>query len=205
MAKTITIALAATLALASMTAGADDKKKAAAPPAGADAEKAMMEAMARMGEVRAEHKQLKYFEGKWTSKAQMWMDPKAPPQESAGAATIEPLYDGRYLVMKQTGDMGGQPFEGTGLWGFDNLRGKYFTTWVDSMSTGFWLSYGTYDAAKKTYTYHGEMPDPMQAGKLLKVRQVVRVVDDNHYAFEWYELHDGKEAKTMQIDYARAK
>jgi hypothetical protein len=203
MAKTLTLALAATLVLASMAAGADDKKKPAAPPAAGDAEKAMMEAFARMGEVRAEHKQLKYFEGSWSSKASMWMDPKAPPQESKGDATIEAIYEGRYFSMKQTGDMGGQPFQGQGLWGFDNLRGKFFTTWIDSMSTGFWLSYGSYDAAKKTYTYHGDMPDPMQPSKTTKVRQVVHVVDDNHYTFEWHEMHDGKEAKTMQIDYTR--
>lgn len=204
MSKTLTLALAAILALASTAAGADDKKKAAAPPAAADAQKAMMEAYMRMAEVRAEHKQLQYFVGSWSSKAMMVMDPNAPPQESKGEATIESLYEGRYLVMKQTGDMGGQAFQGTGLWGFDNLRGKYFTTWIDSMSTGFWLSYGTYDAAKKTYTYHGEMPDPMQPAKSIKVRQVVRVVDDNHYVFEWNETRNGgKETKSMQIDYTR--
>lgn len=203
MTKTLTLALAAILTLASTTAGADDKKNAAAPPAGADAQKAMMEAFARMGEVRAEHKQLKYFEGSWTSKSLMVMDPKAPPQESKGEATIESIYEGRYFTMKQSVEMGGMSFQGQGMWGYDNLRGKFFTSWVDSMSTGFWLSYGTYDAAKKTYTYHGEMPDPMQPGKMTKVRQVVRIVDDNHYVFEWNELHEGKEARTMQIDYTR--
>jgi hypothetical protein len=201
MTKTKTAALAAVLALASFGAGADDKK-AAAPPS-ADAQKAMMEAYTRMGEIRPEHKQLKFFEGSWTSATKMWMDPSAPPQQSTGAMTVTPLYDGRYLVFKQEGDYNGAKFEGQGYFGFENLRGKFFSTWLDSMSTGFWLAYGTYDAAKKTYTFHGEMPDPMKPGANTKVRQLFRIVDDNHYVFDWYETHDGKETHGMEITYTR--
>jgi hypothetical protein len=202
MTKTKTAALAAVLALASMGAGADDKKPAAAPAMSAE-QQAMMEAWARMSEIRAEHKQLKFFEGNWTSATKMWTDPSAPPQQSTGSMTVTPLYDGRYLVFRQTGEFQGATFEGQGYLGFENARNQFFSTWIDSMATGFWLAYGTYDAAKKTYTFHGEMPDPMKPGTKKKARQVFRVVDDSHYVFEWYDTYNGKEAKSLEITYAR--
>ena len=202
MTKTKTAALAAALALTSMAACADDKQPAAAPAMTAE-QQAMMQAYERAGGLRAEHKQLKYFNGDWTSATKVWMDPKAPPQESAGTQKVVTLYDGRYLAFAQEGDYGGQKFWGQGYLGFDNLKGKFFSTWVDSMSTGFWLAYGTYDAAKKTYTFHGEIPDMMKPSTILKIRQVFRVIDDKHYAFDWYETRDGKESRSMEITYTR--
>jgi hypothetical protein len=71
------------------------------------------------------------------------------------------------------------------------------------MSTGFWLAWGSYDTAAKTYTFHGEMEDPMAPSTKVNVRQVIHAVDPGHYTFEWYETRKGKEAKTLQIDYAK--
>lgn len=163
----------------------------------------MMAAYERMGAVGPEHKQLAYFVGDWDSKTTMWMDPSAPPQTSAGKSHSTAIMGGRYIETRFDGVAMGQPFTGRGVLGFDNLKGKYFSTWIDSMSTAFWLSYGSYDSAKKAYTYHGSMDDPMKPGAGTPVRVVVRIVDSTHYSFEWYEKHAGKEAKTMQIDYSK--
>jgi Protein of unknown function (DUF1579) len=179
-----------------------------APPMSAE-EKAMMEAYQRMGEIRAEHRQLDYFVGKWTSKTTMWSAPGAPPETSDGNATVSKVWDGRYLEFRQEGTMMGQPFSGMGHMGYDNLKGKYFTTWMDSMSTGVWYSLGHYDAKTKSYTYKGEMDDPLANPKAklktIPVKIIDRVIDQDHYAFEWYETRGGKERKTMQIDYSRQK
>jgi hypothetical protein len=166
-------------------------------------QKAMMEAFQKMGEIRAEHKQLAWFNGKWTTQTTMWMDPSAPPEKSTGTAAFTPVWDGRYVHMTHEGSAMGQAFHGQGFMGFDNLKGKYFTSWMDSMSTGLWTALGTYDAATKTYTYVGRMEDPMQPTTIVPIRAVSRIVDDQHFAFEWHETRDGKETKTMQIDYAR--
>ena len=171
--------------------------------AGADEQKKMMEAMQRAGEVRAEHKQLDVFTGEWKATTTMWMDPKAPPQKTEGKTHTESKFGGRFVEMHYEGTFEGQAFSGEGFMGFDNLKGKFFNTWIDSMSTGFWLAWGTYDAASKSYTFHGSMDDPMAAGTQVKVREVVHVVDPKHYTFEWYETRKGKEAKTMEIAYAK--
>ena len=218
--KTIRISiLAATLVLAGKVASAQDNKAAAppnqAPPATQKSvpessqppmskeQKAMMEAMQRMGEVRSEHKQLDYFVGDWRATTTTWMDPKATPEKAEGKSHTESLYGGRYIEMRYQGAFQGQPFTGEGFFGFDNLKGKFFNTWIDSMSTGYWLAWGDYDAASKTYTFHGTMDDPMKPGAKYAVRERVHIVDPGHYSFEWYETHAGKEARTFQIDYSK--
>ena len=183
--------------------GAVAQDTAPAQPEMSAEQKAMMEAWAKMSEVRAEHKQLQYFVGKWNTKMTMWMEPGQPPQESTGTSTQTSIYDGRYIETKHEGSFQGQPHFGQGYSGYDNLKGQFFATWIDNMSTGFWVSYGTYDAATKTYTYKGDMDDFMKPGAKVPVRIVVRVVDDKNHVFEWYETREGKEAKTMQIDYTR--
>ena len=191
-------------ALAQEPAATTDKAApAAAAPAMTAEQQAMMEAMVKMGEVRAEHKRLDYFAGTWSTKTSVQMDPSAPPDVSEGKSTMQWLFGGRYMEARMTGNMMGQPFEGRGYSGFDNLAGEYFATWIDSMTTGFFIARGTYDEATKTYTYKADMADPMKPGTMTPVRIVERIVDDNHFVFEWFETHDGKEAKTMTIEYTR--
>jgi len=36
------------------------------------------------------------------------------------------------------------------------------------------------------------------------VREVIKVTDSNHYSLDWYEEHDGREIKTIEINYTRA-
>jgi len=185
-------------------APAEHGKAAKAAPASKEQDqKAMMEAFQRMGEVRAEHKQLDYFTGEWSATTTLWMDPKTPPEKSEGKTHAESKFGGRYVEMHHEGKFQGQPFSGEGLIGFDNLKGKFFSSWIDSMSTGMWLAWGAYDAPSKTYTFHGSMDDAMAPGTQVKVREVIHAVDPGHYSFEWYETRKGKEAKTMQIDYAK--
>jgi hypothetical protein len=206
-------ALTAALAFAYSAVAADAPKDTKAPaakesaksaPAKKDDQQAMMEAMQRMDEVRPEHKQLDYFTGEWKATTTVWMDPKSPPQKSEGKTHADAKFGGRYIEMHHEGSFEGQPFSGEGLIGFDNMKGKFFSTWIDSMSTGIWLAWGSYDKASNTYTFHGSMEDAMAPGTQVKVREVIHPADDKHYSFEWYETHkDGKEAKTLQIDYAK--
>jgi len=127
------------------------------------------------------------------------------PEPSTGTSESRAIWDGRYIETLFKGDYNAQPFEGRSITGYDNLKGKYVATWIDSMSTGVFIAYGTHDAASKSTTYLGEMDDPMMPGKITAVRQVYRWIDPDHFVFEWYETHDGAERKSMEIKYARAK
>ena len=195
--KTIQIlTLAGAFAIACSAAAAQDNKQ----PAMSKEQKAMMDAMQRASEVRPEHKQLNYFAGDWTTTTTMTMDPKS---KSEGKAHTESMFGGRYLRLTFEGNYEGQTFNGEGFLGFDNTKGKFFNTWIDSMSTSFWLAYGTYDSAAKSYIFKGDMDDYAKPGTKIPVRVVVHIVDPTHYTFEWNETRDGKEAKMMQIDYSK--
>src|SRR5947208_2277806 len=99
---------------AAKAAPAKETKAAKPAPAGND-QKAMMDAMQRMGEVRPEHKQLDYFTGEWKATTTMWMDPKAAPQKSEGKTHAESKFGGRYVEMQHEGKFQDQAFSGEGL------------------------------------------------------------------------------------------
>lgn len=49
------------------------------------------------------------------------------------------------------------------------------------------------------------MVNVMKPGTMVKVRQTVKIADDDSHAMEWYEIRGGKEVKTMEIAYTRQK
>jgi len=99
--------------------------------------------------------------GEWTCKVKYQSDPSQPWQESQSTATITSLMDGRYIQENDSGQMGGMPFSGMGLYGFDNVSGKYVSNWIDNMGTGMMASVGTADASGKVITWIGTMNDPV--------------------------------------------
>jgi hypothetical protein len=187
------------------TALAKDKKPDA-PPQMSPEQQAMMEAWQKASTPNERHKQLlAEFEGTWDAKMTAWMDPSAPPMVESGKSVNSAMFGGRQLRMDYTGTFMGQPFEGLGYTGYNNVTGKYFSTWSDNMSTGLFVAEGDYDPAAKVYTYRAQMPDPMKAGTMIPVRETMRFADKDHALFEMYETREGKEMKTMQIEYTRAK
>lgn len=114
--------------------------------------------------------------------------------KETGKATNTLALGGRHLRSEFHGTWQGQPFEGQGYTGYDNVTGKYYSSWIDNASTGLFVARGDYDAKNRTYTFRGEMNDPAE----------LRIVDQDHHVFEMYETRGGKEAKTMLIEYTRA-
>ena len=74
--------------------------------------------------------------------------------EDTGTATRSVALGGRVLVEEVDSSMMGMPFTGHGMMGFDNVSGKYWSTWNDSMSIGIMVSEGTCDSPK------GPVPSP---------------------------------------------
>jgi hypothetical protein len=185
---------------------------AAAPSRSDEAE--MMKQIEELSKLNENHKLLASLAGNWNYVIKLWMnpDPSAPPQESKGTATTKPVMGGRYFVMdaKGTIKMPGPDgkikdiqFKGMGIDGYDNVKEKFISAWIDNMTTGIELSQGTYDPATKTFTYNSEI-EPVP-GMKSKVREVMKIVDNDHHTFEWYEGQGGQERKTMEISYTRKK
>ncbi|MFI5237995.1 MAG: DUF1579 domain-containing protein [Ignavibacteriales bacterium] len=149
------------------------------------------------------HEMLANRVGEWKADVTMWMDPTQPPSTSQATTVCESIFGGRYFKSTHTGDMMGMPFEGFEISGYDNVKKKFFSVWIDNMGTGVMTSEGTYDDATKTLTFTGIMTDPM--GTNMNVRQVMNVADKDNSTFEMYCEMGGQEMKTMEIKYVRVK
>ncbi|MEY2483794.1 MAG: hypothetical protein QOK24_2322 [Verrucomicrobiota bacterium] len=205
------ISLASSTLAQSPTPPAKDSNTTTTPPGDAEMMKQMM-ALGRPGE---NHKLLAGLAGSWTFVVKMWAnpaDPKAPPTESPGSAVRRETMDGRFFIADfmgvvpmpaADGKMKDYEFRGTSFEGYDNVKKKFVTSWIDNMGTGILNSEGTYDSATKTFTYTGDY-EPMP-GMKCKIRQVLKIVDADHHNLEWYEDRGAGETKTMEIKYARRK
>jgi Protein of unknown function (DUF1579) len=173
----------------------------------------MMKQMMEMSKLNENHKLLADMNGNWNYAIKMWMnpDPNAKPQESKGTATRKSVMGGRYFVMDvngkmqmpgEDGKMKDMQFKGMAVEGYDNVKKKFVSSWIDSMGTGIQSSEGTYDPTTKTFTFNMEME--MMPGMKTPVREVIKVTDKDHMLLEWYENRGGKEVKTMEIAYTRA-
>jgi hypothetical protein len=165
-------------------------------------QQAMMEEFKRLGTPGEPHKLLASLAGSWTTKTKEWMEPGKPPMESTGTAEMKMLLDGRFLQQELSGDMMGQPYSGMGLLGYDNLRKRYVTTWIDSMGTGIFTMEGTGSADGKTITLKGGHAIP--GGGQMTHRAVWTIVDGNTQTFDMYGTYPGgKETKMMEMTYTR--
>lgn len=148
-----------------------------------------------------QHAELAKSAGEWNLAVTMWMEPGAEPTTSQATATRTMLWD-RVMVEDVQGNMMGMPFKGHGMTGYDNVTGEWWSTWMDSMSTGVMTSTGTWDAASGTATYWGESADPM-SGKMMKVKTVIKPGTDKEVMEMYMTPEGGQEMKTMEIVYTR--
>lgn len=153
------------------------------------------------------HKLMQSWNGTWTGEMQVWATEGAPAQKSPGTAVNSTVYDGKYQISKHIGDMMGMPFEGMSITGYDNAIKKFTSSWVDNMSTGIMYMEGDWDAATKTRTMSGTMPDICRPGKNCSYKEVFKVIDDNTHEVIMYgpDPQTGKEYKMMEIKLTRKK
>lgn len=192
------IMLVALLGAATAAVAAD------APPAPTAQQKEMMDKMVKAATPGPQHQMLAKMAGEWNATVKYQMDPSQPWQEEHSTSTVTSLMDGRYSQEVTSGSMMGQPFSGMGITGYDNVTGKFISTWIDNMGTGMLTSTGTADASGKVIQWVGSMSDPL-TGKPTRERMVTTFVDDDHHTFEMYSVPPGakKEMKTMVIEYSR--
>ena len=166
-------------------------------------EQALLDAYQRMGELRPEHRLLQYFAGRWHESIRVWITPAGPPLRSTGIARLRAALGGRFIEMRHVGSMAGQTHRSIGYLGFDNVAGRYTHVGMDDGWTGTWMAQGHYDDANRTYTFTGAMDDPTRPGMAVAVREVLRITGPLSFVLEWHETRDGKETRTLRIDYTR--
>jgi len=191
---------------------AEDKPAKPTESAGQPSEAEMMTMMAELAKPGENHKLLTDGAGKWDYKVKMWMspDPNSEPMESTGTSVAKAVMGGRYVITEHTGKMmmpgadGAMTeteFKGMAVEGYDNVKKKFVSSWIDNMGTGIMMSEGTYDSSKKAFTYLSEYS--MIPGVTTKIREVITVIDKDHRKFEFFEDRGGTEVRTMDIMYTR--
>lgn len=195
-------ALVVTTAVVTTQVVSDDKT----PPKGQEMSPEMlkmMEACAKAATPGPQHKQLASLAGAWDVKTKFSMDPSAPPEESTGVTKAKTVLGGRWVVEEFEGQMPQGPFSGMGISGYDNVKKKYVSFWMDTMGTGAMVSEGTADTTGKVITFTGTYEDPMTA-KPKTCRSVTRFVSESKHTFEMFDTGpDGKEFKCLDIVYTR--
>ena len=195
--STTLLASAALLLAAAAPIMAQDKMPEMTPE-----EKAEMEAYIKAGTPGPQHKRLADSVGEYDAVVKSWHDAKGPAMEEKATARRSMQLGGRVLVEEFQGSMMGMPFTGHGMTGYDNTTGKYWGSWMDSMSTGMMVSEGTCDA-NNTCKFNSSWTDPVTK-KLLKARMISRWTSPTTEVFEMHGPgKDGKEFKMMEITYTK--
>ena len=163
-----------------------------------------MAAMAAAVAPDENHELLESFVGSWNHAVQFYPAPGAEPMEMTATSSAALSMDGRYLVTDFNGDFLGAPFEGRETMGYDKVRGQYFALWVDNMSTGPMVSWGSYEPATKTLAMEGTFADPMSGNTEKKVRNTTQFLEDGSVHYEnWGPGPDGEFYRTMVIHSTR--
>jgi hypothetical protein len=178
---------------------ATDKKTA--PVLDSATKAANMMAYATPGAV---HKMMAGWDGNWAAEIKVWMAPDAPPMVMNSKSTNKMINSGLIQLSTHEGKWGDMPFNGVSQTGYDNHRGIFWSTWYDNFGSGLTYLEGTWDDATKTINMKGKMTDP-ESKQQLDLRETMKIVDENTQVMEQFLTHDGKEMKSMEITFKRAK
>jgi len=166
----------------------------------------MMAQWQDMNKLGKEHERFKKMAGVWDVSAKMWFAPGMEPVESKGSSEIRLILGGRYTEQKYECPMMGMPYQGLGYEGYDKVKKKYVSIWMDSMGTGIFYSEGVADETGKVFTYIGKADDPFTGEKDKPMKSVGREINDDKVIFEMYETRpDAGEYKSMELTYTRKK
>lgn len=148
----------------------------------------------------AEHKVLHRSIGTWDASMDAGM-----PEPAKGTMIVE-AGPGEFTILTHfKADMGGMPFEGRGIDGYDPVKKKYVSMWVDSTIEAPMLMEGSWDEKTQTTTMYGEMRD-MASGKMVKHKLVTKWTGNDQMDFIVSAPGaDGKDVQAFSIKYTRKK
>lgn len=150
-----------------------------------------------------QHRELAALEGHWEAKMLIWMAPGTQPVEERFASRIQMILGGRYMIEDVVGSVMGQEFEGHMSMAYNNATKEYFSTWYDTMGTGWSVSSGL-RASDGALHMTGLVQDFMNP-KGRPYRSVMHPAPDhNSFRVEVFSGQpDGSEFKNMELLYQR--
>jgi Protein of unknown function (DUF1579) len=147
------------------------------------------------------HQALEPLVGEWNVEVKTWMTPDAQPLLSTGTAKTTWTLRGRFVQQEFSGEFMGQPFHGISFTGYDNVREKYRSVWIDDMSTTMVVSEGNADG--KVITLGGSYACAMTGEKDKATTQIYRILSPDKHVFEMHDPARGEHSKVMEMTYIR--
>lgn len=146
-----------------------------------------------------EHAELKALDGTWDAVMEMG------GQKSKATAKYKTICGGMWIASDFECDLGGVPFQGHGMDGYDQLKKKYVGYWFDSMTSAPMTMEGNFDADHKVLTMTGTSPGP--DGKPQKFRTTTETKGPDQMTFKMFMASpsNGKEELAFTIEYTRRK
>ncbi len=116
------------------------------------------------------------------------------------------LMPGRWTQEKATSNMMGMPVESFSITGYDNHKKKYVTCSVSTLETTLNVFSGSIDRGGRIIDQYGQIDEPTTGEIGKNVRSVTRIIDDNKYIREIYDLAiAGTNNLVVEITYTRKK
>ena len=152
-----------------------------------------------------EHAWLEQFAGEWDTEAEITCQPDQPSMICKGTETAR-LLGGFWLIAQGRGELPGMIFESVLTIGYDEARGKYVGSWVDSMTAHLWKYEGTVNAAGTILTLDTEGPCPQTPGEFSKFKEVTEFKSRDHRIFtSSIQGKDGTWSTMITVHYRRRK
>jgi len=148
------------------------------------------------------HEMLAKSVGDWKTINKFWMDPAGDPMIVEGTGKTEMILGGRYQKSIHKSTMMGMETEGISITGYDNATQEFTSIWIDNIGTGTAITKGKYDESTNSILMEGSMVDPMTKQEM-EIREVLTFVDDDHHLLVMYIVSNGKEFKSMEIEFIR--
>jgi len=150
-------------------------------------------------------KKLSPMIGTFDVRIRTWVSANSTPIESAASMVSAWVLGGRYVQSMLVGAVGGEPFNGIGYIGYDNVAKIYQTAWMDTGSTGMTWYTGSFDESGTTATMKASVPDPLTAKPTpLELRMSVQPNGD-HVTEIWGQGLGTEMFRLMELKYTKTK
>lgn len=151
------------------------------------------------------HDLLKKMSGRFTMEIIMTMEQGKEVNPVTLTSEHTMILGGRFLEMKQQGNMFGMDYESNMTIGFNTIDKKMSITTMTNMGTGTLNSVGFWNEKSKSASLTGHLVNPVTQN-IINIRQVITFVDEDALIIENFDQEGDKpEIKTMQYKFTRNK
>jgi hypothetical protein len=145
------------------------------------------------------HKMLGLYEGNFDMEITMSRGEGNPPLVINIPSSHQMLLGGRFLEMKQKGDMMGMAYEATMTIGYNTIDQKFAMTTITNMGTGTLSLFGDWDSVHKKATLFGSLTNPVSKQNI-QVKQIIKFIDSDTVVIESYDT-EGNQAEKKTVVY----